>query len=227
MQAGANKEVPLELEIAWARAVSRAAEDPAFGRRLRDDARGVLEEEFGVDVPEIDFDTQLTPGLSQALDTIEKQHKLVRAAQRQGCQSSLGTVGCSYVASVPMAQPVIAAYPVAFYASIHPHTHVAPPPAAVPFYASAQPHTHVSPPPAAVPFYASAQPHTHASPSPPPAPLYASIQPYTSGGHAYASAPWASLYASQVATTRAVTVPGPIPPQRLGGPPSGGVLAMW
>ena len=190
MAGKAGNDITPELEIAWARAVSRAVDDPAFCRRLEADPEGVLEE-FGVDVPEgVVGRGDLKPTLKEAIPAIEKQRKIVQAA----LQSSTGAAACSYVAPVPLAQPVMVSY--------------------------------------AIPYYASAQPHTHVSPPPPSAPFYASIQPYTSGSHAYgyapyASAPWASLYASQVATTRAITAPSPIPPQWLGGPPSGGQLPMW
>jgi hypothetical protein len=188
LEGNKDEAVTPELEIAWARAISRAADDPAFRRRLEADPKGVLEE-FGVEVPAgINMAKDLHPALSDALPVIERQAKMVRAALGAGWQSATGLAPVSYVAPASVARPVSTSCAL---------------------------------------FYASAQPYTYATPNPPPAPFHASILPSTFGSHAYTLAFCASFHASQVATTRAATERGPAPPQRFGGPPSGGILAMW
>lgn len=66
-----------ELEIAWARVVSHAADDPAFAQRLQDNPRAVLVE-LGVEVPDdVDPATDLRPVLADALAAIERQRAML------------------------------------------------------------------------------------------------------------------------------------------------------
>jgi hypothetical protein len=190
-----------ELTLAWARAIARAYDDPAFRRRLQSGAVKVLYVEFGV---ETDKDTveNLTPTLADALREIDKQEKLLRAAR----ETTSGTSASAVSFGTPIMQPVPAPYPVPVYVSVPPQTR-----------------GYYSPPPPPSGYYAP-PPHPYASPA--PASFYATVQPYASGMQGGPIWPWASIYASQVATTRTVTETRASPPQWLGGPPSVGQLSM-
>ncbi len=83
-----------QLEIGWARAVARAADDPAFRQRLESDAKSALKE-LGVDVPDdVDIAHDLKPSLAQALAAIERQRAILSGAgAAANSLSSLGGVG--------------------------------------------------------------------------------------------------------------------------------------
>jgi hypothetical protein len=69
-----------ELEVVWARAVSRAADDAAFRERLENDPNAALSE-FGLQIPDdVGLTRDLTPSLPAALAAIERQRILLAAA---------------------------------------------------------------------------------------------------------------------------------------------------
>jgi hypothetical protein len=98
-----------EMEVAWARAISCAFDDPAFYRRLKIDPVGVMRE-MGVDVTEDDVEL-LKPNretLDKVIKRLEKQRDAVRAAQRPCAQPY--TYAASYAASyaAPVQTQVVA-----------------------------------------------------------------------------------------------------------------------
>ena len=137
---GASGKITPAVEIAWARAISCAFEDPAFHRRLRANPAGVLTE-LGADVSGIDVKVetaeggQLKPSL-EALDKVNEELEVHRAAlrsvQRPGCQAAACPPPCPPVTSCPPLQPGTTTCAAPYPMSIHLH-------AASPYYASLQP----------------------------------------------------------------------------------------
>jgi hypothetical protein len=185
-----------ELKIAWARALSRAFDDPQYYRRLKTNRHGVVKElGFNVTEQTVDGLEPTLDDLDAAIASADRQRAMLRAAEPASTPSSIAAPTFSVV-PVPYAQPVVAPQPVVQFAqpAVAPQT--------------------VGPQPVAA-FAAAARP---------PAPFFTLVNPYTYGSQSCVLGAWASIAASQVATTRASARSAPAPPQRFGGPPSGGVL---
>ena len=138
---GAGNILPA-VEIAWARAVSCAFEDPAFHRRLRANPAGVLTE-LGADVSGIDVKIETADGgrLKPSLETLDKvneeleEHRAaLRSLQRPGCQAAACPPTCPPVTPCQPLQPGTTTCPASYPASIHLH-------AISPYYASLQPNS--------------------------------------------------------------------------------------
>ncbi len=226
-----------QLEIAWARVVARAFEDPALRQHLEHDPAGVLQA-MGVEVPSgVNVATDLRPTLAAAVAAIDQEHARFAAAA---------------AAAPPLAAypPIVYAYPPSSYPSApYPSAPYpsAPYPSAPPVQAAAYPSApYPSAPPVQAAAYPSAQPmHAAAYPSAPPvqAAAYPSAQPMHAAAYpsappiqavAYPSHYVPAVYASMRYLPAAPypsappTTPGqggsaePAPPQWFGGPPSGG-----
>lgn len=126
----AGEAITPEVEIAWARAISYAFDDPAFERRLRADKAGVLRE-FGVEVTEDHLEDALESGrlgpkletLAKANQTLERQRAAVRGAQQPASRAS----GVPPISPSPApgvsTQPGIATYagPIHIHATASPY----------------------------------------------------------------------------------------------------------
>jgi hypothetical protein len=135
-----QKDIPPAVEIAWARAVSCAFDDPAFHRRLRANPAGVLAD-LGADVTGIDVRVETADGgrLRPSLETLDRVNEelevhraALRSMQLQGCQAAGCPPPCPPVAPCqPGTATCGASYPTSF------HFH-----AVSPYYASAHTGTH-------------------------------------------------------------------------------------
>ena len=75
-----SRSVPPDFEIAWARAISRAVDQPAFAERLKADPAAALAE-LGVSIPDgIDVRSDVSPTLEEALPAIERHRAAVAQA---------------------------------------------------------------------------------------------------------------------------------------------------
>jgi hypothetical protein len=199
--------LPADVEIAWARAISRAFHDAAFHRRLKANPARVLTK-LGADVSGIDVkdalaNGRLTPSL-EALDDVHEDLELKREALRGAEGSTCCTPSsptycppsnptcCPSCGQSQAWQPGIPGYGAGHPTSIHLH---------VPTLG-----------PASQSFGTSGCMTT---------------QTYACGAASYMSGcatfRWGCIAASQVATMRATAAPGGAAPQWIGGRPSGGL----
>jgi hypothetical protein len=180
-----------EIEIAWARAVSRAFDDATYYRYLKADPKKALSD-LGADVSSINVKNEIASGgrLKPALDTLdnlieelERKRSALRSAERPTYQA-------------PTAAP--------YYPTYSGVTSCGTPyPATV--------HIHVQP------YAFSALPRCAASTCVQPM----CVQPQGYWGPYGGMLPGSPCVAfSQVATTRASATRGVAPPQWIGGPPS-------
>ncbi len=210
-----------ELEVAWARVIARAFDDPVLRAHLEHDPAAVLSS-MGVEIPAgVNVATDLRPTLASA----------TAAMDREAGQASGGAGGAhpsapypsapatAYPSAPPTAYPSApataypsapaTAYPSApaIHAVAHVHwVHYVPAAA----YPSAQP-MHAAP-------YPSAQP-MHAAPYPSAQPMH--VAPYPSAQPMHAAYPSAQPMHA-IADTQRVPPAEAAPPQWFGGPPSGG-----
>jgi hypothetical protein len=182
-----------EIEIAWARAVSHAFDDPAYYRYLKADPEKALSD-LGADVSGINVKKEIAGGgglkptldtLDDVIDELERTRARLRSALRatyQGgpCQSAQSGTTCPGSPCPP--------------GGVHIHFHP---------YALSIPSG----------YSFAMQQHHHA---------HVQMQGFGSspGGSPWVGgSPCVAL--SQVATTRASATRGVAPPQWIGGPPSG------
>jgi hypothetical protein len=190
------------IEIAWARAVSRAFDDPAYYRYLKADPKKALED-LGADVSDIDLKSAigqgggLTPTLDD-LDTVneelEKKRAALRSAERSTYQTPAGASPSPYVTAWQPMQSGITFYGAPYPTTVHVHVQ--------PFAMSSLPKC--------------VQP-TCVQPT--------CVQPQGYWGPVGVPPGWPCIAMSQVATTRAGAARGVAPPQWIGGPPSGALCS--
>ena len=111
-----------EIEIAWARAVSRAFDDPSYYRYLKADPKKALTD-LGADVGKVDVEAQirdggLTPTFG-TLDTVVAEVERKRAAARSGEGS--GYRPCPPSAPCQPTQPGTASCPSTVHVHIQPY----------------------------------------------------------------------------------------------------------
>lgn len=180
-----------EIEIAWARAVSRAFDDPSYYRYLKADPKRALTD-LGADVGKVDLEAQvreaggLTPTLA-TLDTVIAEVERKRTAARSGEGSGYRAPSAPYCSATPCqpTQPGAASCP----STVHVHIQ-----------------------PFAMSIVSRCAP-TCIQPS--------CVQPQGNWVPGGLPPGWPCVAMSQVATARVSATKGVTPPQWIGGPPSG------
>lgn len=184
-----------EIEIAWARAVSRAFDDPAYYRYLKANPEKALSD-LGADVSAVDVKNEIADGgglkptlrtLDDFIEELEKKRSALRSAERPTYQAP-GAAPCQAT------QSAVTSYGTPYPTTIHVHVQ--------PYAWSLMPKCAVS---------------TCVQPT--------CVQPQGYWGPVGMPPGSPCVAFSQVATTRASATRGVAPPQWIGGPPSRAVCS--
>jgi hypothetical protein len=190
-QARQTQTITPEIEIAWARAVSRAFDDPAYYRHLKANPEKALSD-LGADVSGINVKNEIASGgglkptldiLDDFIEELERKRSALRSAERP-------TYHAPSAAPYQPTQSGVTSCGTPYPATVHVHVH---------------------------PYAFSALPRCAASTCVQPT----CVQPqgYWGPHGMLPGSPCVAF--SQVATTRASATRGAAPPQWIGGPPSG------
>jgi hypothetical protein len=191
-----------EIEISWARAVSRAFDDPAYYRHLKADPAKALTD-LGADVSSIDLEPEIRDGggLTPSLDKLdaviadlEKKRAATRSCERSAYGASGGAAPSPSATPCQPTQPGITSYGAPYPTTVHVHVN--------PFAMAAG--------------TKCVQP-TCVQPT--------CVQPQGYWGPVGVPPGWPCIAMSQVATTRAGAARGVASPQWIGGPPSGALCS--
>jgi hypothetical protein len=184
-----------EIEIAWARAVARAFDDPAYYRSLKADPAKALSD-LGADVSGIDVKNAIKRdgGLNPPLDALDDSIGALERKRSEVAAAGRPTYQAPGVASYPTTQSGTTSYGTPHPTTVHVHVN---PAATYALSVMSKCTSAMYLPPTC------AQPQGYWGPGLPP------------------GVPCIAL--SQVATTRASATRALAPPQWIGGPPSGPV----